>query len=166
MGKIKSLYLIGDMVVHRTHGVGQIDGVEHKPINGVEVECFKVKTENGTYWFPTESLDNPRIHPVASQELIQKAVEILQSAPTSLEDDPLEWKARIDNVQADGDFLAISGLVRDLAVLKTKKKLNRAQDQALNNLKDRLLREWAAGLGVDAQSIRPKLQTYLQVSNT
>ena len=64
------------------------------------------------------------------------------------------------------NLLAISILVRDLAALKTKKKLNRIEDQALNNLENRLLREWAASLEVDAKSIRPKLRAYLQEDNT
>ena len=166
MAKFTPMYSLGDMVVHRYYGIGQIDGIECRPLNGVKVECFKVKTENGIYWFPTDSLENPRVPPVASQELIQEAIEILQSAPRGLENDPLQWKERIDDVQTAGDFLAISSLVRDLAALKTKKKLNRTQDQALNNLEDRLLREWAASLEVDAKSIRPRLQAYLQESNT
>ena len=154
------------MVVHHYYGVGQIDAIECKPLNGVEVECFKVKIKNGIYWFPTDSLDNSRIHPVASQELIQRAIEILQSAPHGLDNDPIQWKERIDDVLTDGDFLDISSLIRDLTALNTKKKLNRTQDQALNSLKDRLLREWAASLEVDAKSIRPRLRAYLQESNT
>ena len=166
MAKLTPTYSIGDMVVHRFYGIGQIDDIEKKPLNGVQVECFKVKTENGAYWFPIDSEDNPRIHPVASQELIQKAIEILQSAPHNLDNDPIQWKERIDDVLTDGGFLAISSLVRDLTALNTKKKLNRTQDQALNSLKDRLLREWAASLEVDAKSIRPRLRAYLQESNT
>jgi RNA polymerase-interacting CarD/CdnL/TRCF family regulator len=166
MAKVTPMYSLGDMVVHRYYGVGQIDGIERKPINGVDVECFRVKTENGIFWFPTDSLENPRVHPVASRELIQRAIEILQRAPRGLEDDSLQWKERIDDVQTDGDFLAISTLVRDLAALKTKQKLNRTQDQALNNLEERLLREWAASLEVDAKSIRPRLHAYIQESST
>lgn len=166
MAKFKPMYSLGDMVVHRNYGVGQIDDIECKPLNGVEVECFKVTTENGIYWFPTDSLDNPRVHPVASLDLIQRAIEILRSAPQSLENDPLQWKERIDHVQTGGDFLAISRLIRDLAALKTKKKLNETQDKALNNLEDRLLTEWAASLEVDAKSVRPKLLAYLQESHT
>ena len=160
------MYSLGDMVFHRYYGVGQIEGIECKPLNGIEVECFKVKTENGIYWFPTDSLDNPRVHPVASQDAIDEAIKILRSAPQNLENDPLQWKERIDSVQTDGDFLAISSLVRDLTALKTKKKLNQTQDQALNNLQERLLREWAASIEVDAKSIRPELNEYLQESNT
>jgi RNA polymerase-interacting CarD/CdnL/TRCF family regulator len=165
MAEFSPLYSLGDMVVHRHYGVGQIERIERKPLNGVDVECFKVNTENGIFWFPTDSLDNPRVHPVASQELIQRAIEILQSAPDGLENDPLQWKERIDDVQADGDFLAICGLVRDLTALKTMKKLNRTQDQALNNLQDRLLREWAASLEVDAETILPMIQAYLHEGN-
>jgi RNA polymerase-interacting CarD/CdnL/TRCF family regulator len=165
MVEFTPMYSLGDMVVHRDYGVGQIEDIECKPLNGASVECFKVLTKNGIYWFPTDSLDNPRIHAVASEELIQRAIKVLQSAPHGLENDPLEWKERIDGVQTSGDFLAISSLVRDLAALKTKKKLNRTQEQALSNLGDRLLREWAASLEVDAKSIRPMLQAYLQGSN-
>jgi RNA polymerase-interacting CarD/CdnL/TRCF family regulator len=166
MTEFTPMYSLGDRVVHRHYGVGQIDAIECKPLNGVKVECFKVKTKNAFYWFPTDSNANHRLHPVASQDLIQKVIEELQSAPHGLENDHYQWKERIDNVQTDGDLLAISSLVRDLAAMKRKKKLNRFEDQALNNLEDRLLREWAASLEVDAKSIRPKLRAYLHERDT
>ena len=158
------MYSLGDKVVHRLYGIGKIDAVECKPLNGIEVECFKVKTDNGNYWFPTDSFNNPRIHPVASKKLVEKAIEILRSTPQGLANDQFEWKRRIDKVKTDGDFLAISELVRDLSVLKAKKKLNRTQDQALKILEDRLLREWAASSEVDVNSIRPKFKAYLKES--
>jgi len=166
MAKYTPKYSMGDRVFHYNYGVGQINGVEHKPLNGIEVECFKVKTKNGVYWFPTDNLDNPRIHPVASQELIQDAIEILRSAPEELENNSFQWKQRIDEVKTNGDFLAISSLVRDLAALKTKKRISSIQSQALNILKDRLIREWAASLEVNAVSIRSRIRAYLRESNT
>ena len=164
MKEFTPTYSLGDMVIHSYYGVGQIETIEIKPINGIEVECFKVKTENSIYWFPTNTLDNPRVHPVASQDLIQRAINILKSAPQGLENDPHQWKERIDDVQTAGDILAISNLLRDLAAVKTQKKLNQIQDQALNNLEDRFLREWSASSGDDVNSIRPLLKTYLQES--
>jgi RNA polymerase-interacting CarD/CdnL/TRCF family regulator len=164
MAEFSPMYSLGDRIVHRNYGVGQIDVIERKPLNGVEVECFKVKTENGIYWFPTDSLDNPRIHPVASQELMQGAFEILRSTPHGLENDHLQWKERIEDIQTNGDLNAISSLVRDLSALKTKKKLNRTQDQALKKLENRLLREWAASLEVDVKSILPSFKAYLKES--
>jgi len=166
MEKLTPMYSIGDMVVHLNYGVGQIDGIEHRTVNEDKVECFKVKTTNGTYWFPTDSLDNPRIHPLASLELVKKAIEILQSAPGDLENDPIEWEERIDDVLNDGGLLAISSLVRDLSALKAQKKINRMHDQTLSNLTDRLLIEWAASLKVSTKSIIPRLRAYLKKSKS
>jgi RNA polymerase-interacting CarD/CdnL/TRCF family regulator len=150
--------------VHRSYGIGKIDGIEFRPINGVEVECFKVKTKSAHFWFPTEGLDNRRIHPIASQDLVQKVIKILRSAPQVLEQDQFQWKERIDLVQSEGDILAISELVRDLVALKTTKKLNQAQSNALKTLENRLLIEWAASSGVDVGAIRPKYRAYLKES--
>ncbi|UCH60788.1 MAG: hypothetical protein JSV61_04730 [Anaerolineales bacterium] len=166
MAKLTPRYSLGDRIIHHNYGVGQIAGIERKYLNGVEVECFKVETKNGVYWFPTDTVDNPRVNPVASQELVQKAIEILKSAPLDLENDPVKWKERIDEVKSGGDFLAVSSLVRDLAALKAIKKLNPNQAQALKNLKNRLLTEWAASLEVEAKSIRPRLRAYLRESHT
>ena len=166
MVKLTNEYSLGDKVIHHYYGVGWIDEIEHKLLHGVEVECFKVKTENGVYWFPTNTVDNPRVNLVASQEHVQKAIEILRSAPPDLENDPVKWKERIDEVKTGGDFLAVSSLIRDLAALKIKKKLDLYQAQALKNLEDRLIREWAASLEVDARSIRPRLRAYLRESKT
>ena len=67
-------------------------------------------------------------------------------------------------VLADGDFLAISGLFRDLSVLKEEKKLDRILSKALKTLEGRLLQEWAAAEEVNMNSIPPKIQTYLRES--
>lgn len=165
MAKSTSMYSLGDRIIHRSYGVGQIESIDHKPVNGVKVECFKVKTEHGYFWFPTESTENPRIHPVAPNELLQKALKILRSPPQELELDPLLWQERIDEVQNEGDLLAISLLVRDLAGLKTKSKLQRTQETAFSKLKVRLLREWAAIQNVDPQTIQSKLRACLRKSN-
>jgi RNA polymerase-interacting CarD/CdnL/TRCF family regulator len=166
MKEFVPIYSLGDQVVHRNYGIGRIVGIESKRLNEIEVECFKVKTGNSMYWFPIESTDNPRIHLVATEKLIREAVEILSSAPHGLHDDIFQWKERIGQVQNDGNFLAISSLVRDLSVLKMVKKLTRTQDQALNNLKARMLKEWAASLEVDQKSLQPKLDACLQKSHT
>ena len=88
MTKHKPEYSPGDKLVHRNYGIGQIDSIEIKPMQGVEVECYKVKTDYGFYWFRLSDIDNPRIHPLASQELIKKLVEILCSVPQGLNNDP------------------------------------------------------------------------------
>ena len=76
MAKQPPSYSIGDMVVHRYYGIGKIESIDNKPFDGVKVDCFKVSTDNCVYWFPKDSLDNPRVHPVASQDMIEEAAEM------------------------------------------------------------------------------------------
>lgn len=166
MTEFTNKYSIGDTVVHRFYGIGSIDGIENKPLDGTLVECYRVNTSNSVFWFPTDSIENPRIHLVASVELIQEAIEIIKSVPKELDDDPILLNERIDDVWVKGEILDVSKLIRDLTALKTKNKLSRSQDQVLNNLKDYLLREWAASSKVDIKTIRPKLRAYLDSSNT
>ena len=46
-------FTTGDWVVHLYYGVGQIKAIEEKPIDGEKQDCYKVKTKNSTFWFPT-----------------------------------------------------------------------------------------------------------------
>jgi len=166
MTKSPSQYSVGDMVVHNGYGIGYIDAIESKPLNGVVVECFKVTTGNSTYWFPTDKASNPRIHPVASREKVQDAIEILRSPPSDLENNPLQWKERIKAVEEDGSFLATSELVRDLAAQKAIKNIRHNEVQALKHYETRLLREWAAGMNLGIDEIRANLAKYLEESQS
>jgi RNA polymerase-interacting CarD/CdnL/TRCF family regulator len=164
MTEIFFLYSIGDWVVHCTYGIGQIKKVEVKPIDGELVPCFQVKTQNGAqWWFPQKDADNPRVRPIASQEVLQRAQEELQEPVQELDPDKNLWKHRIDEVIVSGDFIAITQIVRDLTVLQTQRRLNQIEAKSLSLFKNRLLREWSATMDTDIEAIRPKLKRYLKV---
>jgi RNA polymerase-interacting CarD/CdnL/TRCF family regulator len=163
MTDIISPYSIGDWVVHHSYGIGQIKKIEEKPIHGKQVACFRVKTQDGDYWFPRNGADNPRIRPVASQDMLQRAQKELQETVRDLDHDRKMWKSRIDEVRASDELIATSQLVRDLTILRTQRKLNQTEEKALSHFTDRLLREWSATMNIDVEAIRPKLNHYLQV---
>jgi RNA polymerase-interacting CarD/CdnL/TRCF family regulator len=157
-------YSTGDWVVHLHYGVGQINRIETKPILGEDIKCFKVMTKDSTYWFPTTDTDNPRIRPVASEEIIKKVIKNLRRKANKLDTDRKQWKDRIDEVLADGDLLSISNLVRDLSTQQVLRPLNQTEDNALKHFEDRLLREWASIVGEEVDLIRPKYHAYIQES--
>lgn len=163
MTEITALYSIGDWVVHYAYGIGQIEKIEEKPMDGETVPCFQVKAQNGaSWWFKTNSFDNPRVRPVASPDIIQRAQEELQKPVQKLDPDKNLWKRHIDDVIASGDFIAITQIVRDLTVLKTQRKLNQIENRALTLFETRLLIEWSATMNLDIELIRPKLEGHLQ----
>jgi CarD family transcriptional regulator len=157
-------YAIGDWVVHHTYGISQIKEIEKKPIEGEQTACFRVKTKAGAeWWFPQNGADNPRIRPVASQDMIQQAQAELQQPAADLDPDKNMWQIRIAEVKASNDLIGISQIVRDLTVLKTKRKLNQTESGALNHFTDRLLREWSAIMNMDVKAVQKTLNRYLRV---
>ena len=157
-------YSTGDWIVHSYYGVGQIKRIEIKPIHEEDTQCFKVKTNDSTFWFPTNDPNNPRIRPVASQDVIQKVIKNLRTKANELNTDRDHWKNKIDEVQADGDLLSISILVRDLSAQQILRDLNQTEKIALEKFKERLLREWASIMQEEIEKLRSTLHTYIQES--
>ena len=163
MTEINSQYSIGDWVVHHAHGIGQIKKIEERPIHGELVACFRVTTRAGAYWFPRNGADNPRIRPVASQDMFERVQIELQKTVQDLDPDRILWRSRIDEVRASDDLIATSQIVRDFTILRTQRKLNQTEKMALDHFTDRLLQEWSATMNIEIETIRPKLNSYLEV---
>jgi RNA polymerase-interacting CarD/CdnL/TRCF family regulator len=156
----------GDWVVHSYYGVGQIIKIEVKPIHDVDMPCYRVKTRDGTYWFPTTGTANPRIRPVASQEIVKNMISTLRSEASTLDTDRTIWKQKIEESQVDNDLLSISALIRDLSAQQVIRNLNQIERDALNLYKERLLREWDSIVPVEIEELRSKLNSYIQESQS
>lgn len=164
MSQITPDYAIEDWVVHQHYGVGQIKRVEIKPINGKRVICFRVKIPDGVFWFPTNLLENPRVRPVSTQRTINKALKLLKTTNKDLDPDRKIWKSKIDEVKSSSDLVEMCTLIRDLTSLKLIRKINQTEEEALDFLKERVLKEWSVSTKTDLEVNRSKLEEYLQGS--
>jgi RNA polymerase-interacting CarD/CdnL/TRCF family regulator len=163
MTKIIHRYSIGDWVVHHAYGIGQIKQIDEKRFNEELTACFQVKSKDGAnWWFPKNSADNPRIRPIASQEIFQLAQKELQKTVQDVEQDRDKLQIRIEEVRANDALVATSQLVRDLTILQTQLSLNQNEKTALSHFTDRLAREWAATMNMDVDTTQHKLNDLLQ----
>lgn len=165
MTKIIHPYSIGDWVVHHAYGIGQIKQIDERPFQGKPIAYFRVEIkDNACWWFPRNSVDNPRIRPVASRDTLHLAQNELQKIIQDVEIDRDMLLIRIEEVRASDALVATSQLVRDLTILQTQRNLNQTEKTALGHFTDRLIREWAAAMNVDIETVRLKLHDFLQVS--
>ena len=160
----KMPYSVDDWIVHSYYGVGQIKRIEVKPVHGEDTQCFKVRTKDSTFWFPTTDDHNPRIRPVASKDLIHKVIKSLRRKSNKLDKDKAYWKKHIKEVQSNGDLLSISIIIRDLSAQQVIRTLNHTESDALEHFKERLLREWASITQEKVEKLRSDLQAYIQES--
>jgi RNA polymerase-interacting CarD/CdnL/TRCF family regulator len=159
-------YSIGEWVVHSHYGVGQIKKTEVMPFHGEQTECFKVKVKDGAFWFPTAADENPRIRPVASEEIITKVAKNLRRKPGNLDKDKTYWSNRIKEISPQEDLVIISQLIRDLSTQKAQKRLNDSQIKALTKFKERLIQEWAAITGTEVENVRSEVNGYILESKS
>jgi RNA polymerase-interacting CarD/CdnL/TRCF family regulator len=158
---IDSHYTIGDWVVHRNYGIGQIRSVESKSISGQKVRCFKIQTVEGTYWASIKDMGNPRMRPLASQDQIQRALSEFTEESPIVETDHQAWKKRIKQVHWEGSLIDVVKIIRDLTAKHDYKKLNDYETKALKRFTDLLIGEWAAITGLKRQTVQKKFNVLL-----
>jgi len=164
MSANEGTYAIGDWIVHLTYGVGQVKKLEKKPIGGADRLCYRVRTEDGVFWLPTDNADNERVRPVASPKRIQRALQALKRAPRKMAANFMSRRKRIKEVTFDGDLNTDLKLVRDLNARQFKKGLNATEQEAFNTIVKRFLQEWSLSKGIEIEEARQMLEDFLRES--
>ena len=155
--KIENVYSIGDQIVHKYYGVGEIVATEEKELFGRTSQYFVVETEKGTYWLPMKKEDNERIRRIADSEEIDEVIQTLTDTPEKMQDDFKDRKQRIRKETASGEIREIATLVRDMSYRQAESHLTTTEEKQFDKLKDRLVNEWAASRQTTAKNIRAKL---------
>lgn len=152
---------VGDWIVHSFYGVGQIEGVEERPVQGEEVDCFKVHTPNAEYWVPVERVDNPRIRPIASKNRMQRALRVLKKIPERMNKNYRVRQARIQEVISGGSLIEMARLLRDLRGRQIDRKLNATEMTAFDDLSERMMRELSVAMKIRMAAARTRLEELL-----
>ncbi|MDX9864640.1 MAG: CarD family transcriptional regulator [Anaerolineaceae bacterium] len=154
----------GDWIVHVAYGVGQIDGIEPMPLSENEEPCYRVRTQDSTFWLPMENMDSHRVRPLASPEGIQRALQTLRQPPNKMASGYKARRQRIQDVIRDGDLKTDMILVRDLNELQFNKGLNDTEQRAYNTIVRRFLQEWTLSKDIQMKEAKKKLNQFLQES--
>lgn len=151
----------GDWIVHKHYGVGQIKSIEKKRIGDESASYYRVKTRNSTFWVPVKGVDSPRIRPIASKYKMRRALTTLRRKPKEMDSNYKKRQIHIQEALADGSLTVIAELVRDLAWRQNSTKLNPGEEDVLNKLVNRLVKEWSICMKVDMSEAKQKLNDIL-----
>ncbi len=156
------IYAPGDWVVHRHHGIGQIESLETKFINEQENSYYKIVMFNSTLWLPVEKVNDDWLRPIATQAEMKKALDILKSPPQPMSDNQNSRKSQIGKVESYDLPVIIAELLRDLWALKKEKKtLYKAEEDSLRHLTECFLAEWAVSLDVPVEGAKQRFEELL-----
>jgi RNA polymerase-interacting CarD/CdnL/TRCF family regulator len=155
-------YSTGDWIVHRNHGVAQIEGTEVLHVGGQKSSYFRIQARASTFWMPPEKMTADWLRPLASRIEIKQAIGVLRRAPRRMNADHVKRKSRIDNVKPNNAPVVIAKLLRDLTARRNEKKqLSQSDLKALRHIADLFLAEWAVCMNLDMKVVRQQLNDLL-----
>jgi RNA polymerase-interacting CarD/CdnL/TRCF family regulator len=158
-------FTIGDWIVHAFYGVGQVKGRENKVLEGEDREYLWIKTADSDYWLPIENMDATHIRPLASQDQIRKALNLIQKQPEALANEYLVRRKEISMAVNDVSLNTKACMIRDLSGRKRVHNLNLNEGEILLQMKLDLINEWALVTGEEKNILQTKLTQALQFSS-
>lgn len=148
---------VGDLAVYPAHGVGRIEAIESREINGERQDFYIMKIlENGmVIMIPTNNVDNVGLRDVIAKKEIPKIYAVM----TNKKSNPLDnqtWNRRyreyMEKIKS-GSLYDVAAVFRDLFVLKLTKDLSFGERKLLDTAQSLLLKELSLAKEVDEKSM-------------
>ena len=138
------MFEIGAKVVYPGHGVGVIEGVQEKSIQGLNHKFYILRfLENRmTIMIPTEQVAATGLRPVIDKEMAVKVYRILRSrkSPDQLTNWTRRYKDYGERIRT-GSIIEIANILRDLLILKSRKELSFSERTMLDTARNLLVKE-------------------------
>ena len=159
-------YSVEDWLVHAFLGIGQIKAIELKNISGENVQYYRIKTTDSTFWIPVDRMDSQELRPLSTPVEIQLATAILLRPPKAMSSDHKMRKNDIRRVQLKNSLEDIARLIRDLRARQLERgELALEELNAMRALKQRLVEEWSVITGEKTDNIASTVEKLLNDQN-
>ena len=153
----------GDMVMHWTHGMGQIINLEERPLAGVKTIYYVVQMKDMTVWVPADSKAGSRLRPPTPKDQFAQLLAILSSPGETLPADRLERKTRLLELLQDGRPESLCRVIRDLYNYQKHlgKPMNDNDHMILKQSRNLLFGEWGFVLSITPAQAEHELHRLL-----
>ncbi|RLB84363.1 MAG: CarD family transcriptional regulator [Deltaproteobacteria bacterium] len=150
-------FKVGDLAVYPAHGVGKINSIESKIINGEEHDFYMMKIlENEmTIMIPTWNVEQVGLRDVIDEEKISNVFEVMKKREES-PGDTQTWNRRyreyMEKIKT-GSLYDVAEVYRDLSLLKLTKDLSFGERKLYDTAQTLLVTELSIARNTDEQTI-------------
>jgi CarD family transcriptional regulator len=151
----------GDMAVHPSHGVGQIDALEDRELAGKRSTCYvmKIGATGLKVVIPMEAAVRVGLRPVMQRAEARDIIDILRSPEVAVDVQP--WNRRFrayTEMLKSGLPTEIAKVLRDMYRLKFDKDLSFGERRLLDQARSLLVQELALATQVEPSNIEGEIQ--------
>ncbi|MFW6283816.1 MAG: CarD family transcriptional regulator [Desulfosalsimonas sp.] len=136
---------VGDLAVYPAHGVGRIESIESRVINGDTHDFYIMKIiDNGmVIMIPTSNVDSVGLRTVVDKDQVPDIYAVLTEKKDDLQDNQTwnrRYKEYMDKLKT-GSLFDVAAVFRDLYMLKLSKDLSFGERKLLDTARTLLMRE-------------------------
>ena len=156
-------FRIGDLAVYPAHGVGRIEAIESREINGEAHDFYIMKVlENGmVIMIPTWNVDSVGLRDIINKKDIPKVYALMQRKQDDILGEGQTWNRRyreyMDKIKT-GSLFDVAEVFRDLSLLKTSKDLSFGERKLYDTAQTLLVRELSTARQTDEATITAELE--------
>ena len=155
-------FKVGDLAVYPAHGVGKINSIESKIVNGEEHDFYMMKIlENEmTIMIPTWNVEQVGLRDVIDEEEISKVYEVMKKREES-PGDTQTWNRRYREYMEKlktGSLYDVAEVYRDLSLLKLTKDLSFGERKLYDTAQTLLVTELSSARNTDEQTIISEME--------
>jgi RNA polymerase-interacting CarD/CdnL/TRCF family regulator len=153
----------GDMVMHWSHGIGQIVNLEERALADAKAVYYVVQVRDMTVWVPADSKVGSRLRPPTPKSRFERLLAILSNPSEPLPADRMERKTHLLALLQDGRPESLCQVIRDLSAYEKQKlkPLNDNDRLVLKQARNTLLGEWGLVLGITRAQAEHELHRLL-----
>ena len=160
-------FKVGDLAVYPAHGVGLIEAIEEKVINGEQHDFYILKViENGmVIMIPTWNVDQVGLRNVVDPDDIPKIYDVIQKEQSSVADKQTwnrRYKEYMDKIKT-GSIYDVAEVFRDLYHLKLTKDLSFGERKLFDTARVLLVTELSTAKNVDEAEIKSEINSLFEI---
>ena len=158
---------VGDLAVYPAHGVGRINAIESRVINGEKHDFYIMKIiENSmVIMIPTYNVDSVGLREVIDKEEIPKVYGIMKEnrdAPVENQTWNRRYREYMEKIKT-GSLYDVAEVFRDLYLLKLNKDLSFGERKFYDTAQGLLVRELSTAKRTDENTIIGEIESLFQV---
>jgi CarD family transcriptional regulator len=164
-------FQIGDLAVYPAHGVGRIEAIESRVVNGESHDFYimKVLENDMLIMIPTWNVESVGLRDIIDQKDIPKVYAVIQNKQEDSLGESQTWNRRyreyMEKIKT-GSLFDVAAVFRDLSLLKTTKDLSFGERKLFDTAHTLLVKELSTARQTDEAIIAAELEGFFSESES
>jgi len=161
-GKIRK-FAVGDLAVYPAHGVGRIEAIESRVVNGEKHDFYimKIFENDMVIMIPTWNVSSVGLRDIISGDDIPKIIEVMKDRRDGMVDNQT-WNRRyreyMDKIKT-GSLFEVAEVFRDLSLLRLTKDLSFGERKLYDTAQSLLVRELSIARNAKEETIVTEIES-------